>query len=110
MAATDSHSRSAFANVTIDSPKVIFSLDPLLALLDYFMSAFRQAQVVAPPSPDDEPNALPIADAPAANEPSTSTFAFLVNVVSPTISLLDNPERADSEAVILSVSQVWMAQ
>lgn len=101
--------RSSFANVTIDSPKVIFSLDPLFALLDYFMSAFRQSAQVSTPAIEDGPEELPVADgSPAA--PSGSTFAFRANVVSPTIILLDNPERVDSEAIILSISQVQMSQ
>lgn len=100
--------KSAFANVTIDSPKVIFSLDPVFALLDYFMSAFPPSPVVVlPPDAAGEEDGLPMVEVEA---PSTSTFAFRVNVVSPTIVLLDNPEKADSEAVILSISQVLMAQ
>lgn len=98
--------KSAFANVTIDSPKVIFSLDPVFALLDFATSAFP----AVPPKP------LVLGDVPEDEQfsevspPSTSTFAFRVNVVSPTIVLLDNPERSDSEAVILSISQVQMAK
>lgn len=97
--------KSAFANVTIDSPKVIFSLDPLFALLDYFMSAFPKVETVEP-SPEEQEDQQ-VAE---ASPPSGSTFAFRVNVVSPTIIMLDNPERSDSEAVILSISQVQMAQ
>lgn len=94
--------QSAFANVTIDSPKIIFSLDPLFALLDYFTSPFNEQLDVAEPATD-----LPVA---AATPTEGRTFAYRVNVVSPTIILLDNPERADSEAVILSISQIQMSQ
>lgn len=100
------HDKSSFANVTVDSPKVIFSLDPLFALLDYFMSAFK-ANKVATTEEEETPEDLPPADNPAS---PNSTFAFRFNVVSPTIIMLDNPERSDSEAVILSISQVQMAQ
>lgn len=98
--------KSSFANVTIDSPKVIFSLDPLFALLDYFMSAFKTSKVAAI-AEEELPEDLQPADVPTS---PNSTFAFRVNVVSPTIIMLDNPERSDSEAVILSISQVQMAQ
>lgn len=98
--------KSSFANVTIDSPKVIFSLDPVFALLDFAMSAFPKAPgaQVEVEVPDEQ---LVVQGTPSR---SGSTFAFRVNVVSPTIILLDDPERADSEAVILSISQVQMAQ
>jgi len=39
--------KSSMANVAIDSPKIIFSLDPVFALLDFFTSAF-------PPAPENE--------------------------------------------------------
>jgi len=102
--------KSSFANVTVDTPKVVFSLDPLFALLDYFMSAFHNTQGAlaaaeeeAPEADEDDPS---VVKQPAGE----STFSFRVNVVSPTIILLDNPEKSDSEAVILSISQVQMAQ
>ncbi|CAO1638595.1 unnamed protein product [Sympodiomycopsis kandeliae] len=38
----DPSDRSSLALITVDSPKIIFSLDPLFALLDYAMSAFQQ--------------------------------------------------------------------
>ncbi|ORY90221.1 hypothetical protein BCR35DRAFT_261800 [Leucosporidium creatinivorum] len=102
--------KSSFANVTVDTPKVVFSLDPLFALLDYFMSAFRNAQGALPAVEEEAPEADED-DGTVAQQPvGDSTFAFRVNVVSPTIILLDNPEKSDSEAVILSISQVQMAQ
>lgn len=100
--------RSAIANVTVDSPKVIFSLDPVFALLDYFMSAFPKAV----PAPLEIDPALVEADeqeiAPPA--PSSGEFAWRVNVVSPTIILLEDPSKSDSEAVVLSLSQLQMSQ
>ena len=84
--------QSAFANVTVDSPKVIFSLEPVFAISGFFTSAFHDNQSVIPRDPaDDEP----ITPAPAGEG---KTFAFRVNVVSPTIILLDNPEAVDSAA------------
>lgn len=100
--------RSAIANVTIDSPKIIFSLDPVFAMLDYFMSPFSNSPA-GPPEIDpglleaDEQELAP-APAPAAE------FAWRVNVVSPTIILLENPAKSDSEAVVLSISQLQMSQ
>ncbi|GAA5992083.1 hypothetical protein JCM10908_000736 [Rhodotorula pacifica] len=100
--------RSAIANVTIDSPKIIFSLDPVFALLDYFMSPFKSAPT-APPEIDPsllEADEQDLAPAPAP----TGEFAWRVNVVSPTIILLENPAKSDSEAVVLSLSQLQMSQ
>lgn len=104
---------SSFANVSIDTPKVVFSLDPLFALLDYFTSAFPSAPADSAPQAPKEDESDEIDDdsvVPATTKPTESTFAFRVNVVSPTVILLANPEKIESEAVILSISQVQMAQ
>ncbi|BGP36549.1 Vacuolar protein sorting-associated protein 13 [Rhodotorula kratochvilovae] len=106
--------KSAIANVTIDSPKVIFSLDPVFALLDYFMSAFPKtpAELAAEAEDDGIDEGLKEADeqkvdpGPAGN----ATFAFRVNVVSPTIILLEDPAKEDSEAVVLQLAQLQMSQ
>ncbi|KAK4050444.1 Vacuolar protein sorting-associated protein 13 [Microbotryomycetes sp. JL201] len=106
---------SSFANVTIDTPKIVFSLDPLFALLDYFTSPFATdtQQLQEPQSKEEEDEDVDVDDNENGivnEQPAPSRFAFRVNVVSPTVILLANPEKADSEAVILSISQVQMAQ
>ncbi|KAK4052926.1 Vacuolar protein sorting-associated protein 13 [Microbotryomycetes sp. JL221] len=108
---------SSFANVTIDTPKIVFSLDPLFALLDYFTSAFgndgsQQQDSPASDNRDKEADEYEADDDEGlvTEQPEPSKFAYRVNVVSPTVILLANPEKTDSEAVILSISQVQMAQ
>lgn len=98
--------RSAIANITIDSPKIIFSLDPVFALLDYFTSAFAQM-----PAPPPEDAGLLEADEQESAPPASpaSELAWRVNIVSPTIILLENPAKSDSEAVVLSLSQLQMS-
>jgi vacuolar protein sorting-associated protein 13A/C len=106
--------KSSIANVTIDSPKIIFSLDPVFALLDFFTSAFQQTKAILPDGEeeDDIDESLKEADEQKVDDkPATeSSFAFRVNVVSPTIILLEDPGKADSEAVVLSLAQVQMSQ
>lgn len=100
--------QSAFANITIDSPKVIFSLDPVFALLDYFMSAFPPTAGIT--LDDSEEEMEEIVESVTTPSAGGRTFAFRFNAISPTIILLDDPDRVDSEAVILSISQVQMSQ
>ncbi|GAA6031882.1 hypothetical protein JCM8097_003317 [Rhodosporidiobolus ruineniae] len=106
--------KSAIANVTVDSPKVIFSLDPVFALLDFFTSAFQQTKAILPDddeSEDDVDEGLKEADEQKVdNKADGGSFAFRVNVVAPTIILLEDPGKADSEAVVLSLAQVQMSQ
>ncbi|GAA5925213.1 hypothetical protein JCM10213_008734 [Rhodosporidiobolus nylandii] len=104
--------KSSIANVTVDSPKVIFSLDPVFALLDFVASAFQETQSALEDGEDDVDEGLKEADEQKVDDAATgtSTFAFRVNVVAPTIILLENPGKADSEAVVLSLAQVQMSQ
>ncbi len=113
---------SALALFTVDSPKVIFSLDPVFALLNFFMSAFPEAPpaderadgAAADTTGTGPTPATPKQDAePSASQPapaSAGTLAFRVNVVDPTIILLAAPERHDTEAIVLSIKQVLMSQ
>lgn len=105
--------------VTIDSPKVIFALDPMFALLNFWSSPFsnqgdrdfvpnasssaRVERALTPPPP-----AKPAEEeVPGVVEPS---FAYRVNLVAPTFILLANPERTNSEAIVLSIKQVLISQ
>lgn len=99
--------KSSMANVAIDSPKLIFSLDPVFALLDFFTSAFPPAS-----ENDEVDESLKEADEQIIdpNPPVESSFALRLNITSPTIILLANPEKADSEAVVLSINQIEMSQ
>ncbi|SNX84266.1 related to VPS13 - involved in regulating membrane traffic [Melanopsichium pennsylvanicum] len=109
---------SALALVTVDSPKVIFSLDPVFALLEFFMAAFPDVPpeekadggaTVATGGTAQQSRDHTAANAhpPAANP---GTLAFRVNIVDPTIILLAAPERHDTEAIVLSIKQVLMSQ
>ncbi|KAL7343935.1 hypothetical protein BJY59DRAFT_711306 [Rhodotorula toruloides] len=103
--------KSAIANVTVDSPKIIFSLDPLFALVDYFSSAFPQAPNAGQDENDMDEGLKEADEQKVDPSPATeSTLAYRINVVSPTIILLENPAKADSEAVVLSLSQAQMTQ
>ncbi len=110
---------SSLALVTIDSPKVIFSLDPMFALLNFFTAPFNGVEEDTQPAAANKQIA-------AANDgkkiegvpPSSAqtqdvgepTFAYRVNVVAPTIVLLAAPEKSDSEAIVLSIKQILMSQ
>ncbi|GAA5859573.1 hypothetical protein JCM8547_006147 [Rhodosporidiobolus lusitaniae] len=105
---------SSIANVTIDSPRIIFSLDPVFALADFITSAVQQTKEALPDDDDDDDldEGLKEADEQVVNDEAApvSTFAYRVNVVLPTIILLEDPGKADSEAVVLSIGQVQMSQ
>jgi vacuolar protein sorting-associated protein 13A/C len=103
--------RSSVANVTVDTPSLIFSLDPLFAMLDFASYPFKNA----PSAPQSDLETIQQVDI-DGNSPVESgsaeqgKLAFRVNVVQASIKLLADPSRHDSEAIVLGIKQVQMAQ
>ncbi|KAK0532867.1 Vacuolar protein sorting-associated protein 13 [Tilletia horrida] len=105
---------SSLALVTVDSPQIIFSLDPAFALMNFVMSAFPPA----PPSSSAQSKGSQPPKGPAnksqaktsSTAPPENAMAFRVNVLDPTIILLEAPERADTQAIVLSIKQILMSQ
>ncbi|KAF7347835.1 hypothetical protein MVEN_01541000 [Mycena venus] len=93
---------SNLAVLTVDSPQVIFAVDPVIALLRFFTSAFPGA----PADPADE-EAVP--EAPAADPQSQTTIDFRVDLHDVSVSVLENDSIADSPAMKLTINQGIMA-
>ncbi|WFD42049.1 Vacuolar protein sorting-associated protein 13 [Malassezia psittaci] len=112
---------NALAIITLDSPKLIFSLDPLFAFMNFITAGIPSepdaenqslntaAQTVATSS--HSPQTLPrSSSSQPIEESSKPSFSFRVNIVEPRIILLSSPERKDSEAIVLMVRQVVISQ
>jgi len=93
--------------ITVDSPKLIFSLDPLFALIRFVTAGLPQA-------PESDKGSSEGAVAPAESDggeySSAPSFSFRVNVIEPRILLLSSPERSDSQAIVLLMRQVVLSQ
>lgn len=104
--------RSSVANVTVDTPSLIFSLDPLFAMLDFASHPFKNENAAATPELENG-ELVPPSDTreeDAVESVEQGKLAFRVNVVQASIKLLADPSRHDSEAIVLSIRQVQMAQ
>ncbi|CAK5280530.1 unnamed protein product [Mycena citricolor] len=90
---------AALAVLTVDSPQVIFAVDPLIALLQFFMSAFpgNAAEDV-------------VADAPAAEPQHQTNIDFRVDLHDVSISILENDADSESPAMKLTINQVLLSQ
>ena len=116
--ATPGPDSNVLAVVTLDSPKFIFSLDPLFALLDFVTSGVPPASErrtdggasTKAPSAAATYRTARAAPAPAAEQARAPSVSFRINIVEPRIILLSSPERADSEAIVLLVRQVVISQ
>ncbi|KAG8691548.1 hypothetical protein FRC11_001538 [Ceratobasidium sp. 423] len=94
---------SSRAIVTIDSPKVIFSMDPVFALADFFSSPF------ANPEPAEEGNAgVQIEE--AGDNRQASELGYRVDIHDLSVNILENDADPHSQAIHLVVKEVSTSQ
>lgn len=97
---------ASLAIVTVDSPKVIFSVDPVFALLDFFRKA---------PEPEcgEDSNTNPVrAVAQTNTQDSTHQpigIDFRIDLHDVTISVLEGDAIAETQAIQLSVKQILVS-
>ncbi|KAJ1733254.1 Vacuolar protein sorting-associated protein 13 [Coemansia biformis] len=93
--------------LTLDSPRIILVLDHAFLLAGFATSAFPQQQ--PPPQAQGQPQ--PTAERAKDNAPTTTGgLIYKVDIVHPEIIVLADPRSRASEALVLSVSQVILAQ
>lgn len=91
---------SSLVIATIDSPQVIFSIDPVFALADYFLSAFPPSQESA----DTDAQASDAASGPA------STLDYRVDLHDLSVIVLEDDAKSDTRAISLSIRQILLSQ
>ncbi|KZT02705.1 vacuolar protein sorting-associated protein 13 [Laetiporus sulphureus 93-53] len=102
---TKSHTDdSALAVVTIDSPKVIFAVDPVIALLSFFTSPFSADLT---PQSDIASNR---SDGTGRNDTPSSQIGFRLDLHDVSISVLQDDSDPESQAIRLSVKQILLSQ
>ncbi|KAJ1311504.1 hypothetical protein OPQ81_009991 [Rhizoctonia solani] len=94
---------SSRAIVTIDSPKVIFSMDPVFALVDFFSSPF------ANPEPAEEENAGVQVEE-VGDNPQASELAYRLDIHDLSVNILENDADSHSQAIHLAVNEVSISQ
>ncbi|TEB35046.1 hypothetical protein FA13DRAFT_1915662 [Coprinellus micaceus] len=92
---------NSLAILTIDSPQVIFAVDPIFALLQFFTSPFPSQHARDLQGPSGEVQAQPS---------SPPTLDFRVDLHDVSVSILENETDAQSRAIRLHVSQVLFSQ
>lgn len=95
--------RSSMAVVTIDSPEVVFTIEPVLALAEFFTSAMPA------PQPSGEGDIVKVSESQDAT-PSQSSLSFRVDLHDASISVLENDTDSQSQAIRLTIKQILLAQ
>ena len=106
---------SSLAVVTIDSPKVIFTLDPIFALLDFFMSAFPPSRPTVEDEDDQGARTTAVATTKSQSASIQDTaqppnFAFRVDMHDVAVTVLESDADANSQAISLGIQQILMSQ
>ncbi|KAJ2350189.1 Vacuolar protein sorting-associated protein 13, partial [Coemansia sp. RSA 2618] len=94
--------------LTLDSPRIILVLDHVFMLMGFAASAFPQQPPPPPPSAVQLKDTAQATDARAAE--TTGGLIYKVDILHPELILLANPSSRASEALILSVNQIILAQ
>ncbi|KAJ7071032.1 vacuolar protein sorting-associated protein 13 [Mycena amicta] len=97
---------TALAVLTVDSPQVIFAVDPLIALMRFFTSAFTTGPSLEEVDPASTSHVQPVEE----TAPPQSTLDFRVDLHDVSVSILENDSDAESPAMKLTINQVLLSQ
>lgn len=92
---------SSVAILTVDSPHVILAIEPVIALLEFFMSAFQQD------APVDIDHA---STAESQRESPQSRLDFRLDLHDVSVNVLENDENENSQALRLYIDQILLSQ
>lgn len=95
----------SLAVLTVDSPQIIFAVDPVISLLEFFASAFANNNH---PQHESAVGESVIVD--DALEQKRGGLDFRVDLHDVSISVLENDEEAESQAIRLYISQILLSQ
>lgn len=94
--------KSAMAVMTVDAPQVIFSVEPIIGLLEFFMSAFKDD----PSAAEDEEGTGDTAPA----QPSSSPVNFRIDLHDVSVSVLEDDTDANTRAIRLGIRKAFLSQ
>lgn len=92
---------SSVAILTVDSPHVILAIDPVIALLEFFTSAFQQ---------DTTADIDHSSTAESQREVPQSRLDFRLGLHDVSVNVLENDEDANSQAIRLYIDQILLSQ
>lgn len=92
---------SSVAILTVDSPHVIFAIEPVIALLEFFTSAFQQET----PADIDSSSMTE-----SQRESTQSQLDFRLDLHDVSVSVLENDADTNSQAIRLYIDQILLSQ
>ncbi|PFH54473.1 hypothetical protein AMATHDRAFT_72271 [Amanita thiersii Skay4041] len=108
--ASGSESGSSLAVLTIDSPKIIFAIDPVISVLGFITSAFFTTTNNPPTSSLDPFITSNNVDSPSPVMSTRTTFDYRIDLHDASISVLENDTNLESQAIQLTINQILLSQ
>ena len=99
---TVSSDHTACAILTVDAPQIILAIDPVMAVLEFFTSAFSSQQSISPREEtlfDNE-----------ENEYARATMNFRIELHDLSVTVLENDEDPNSQCMKLSIKHIIVSQ
>lgn len=96
-------SNTGLAVLTVDSPEVIFAVDPIIALLEFFTSAF-------PPQAELEDEVVDVDAEQTDLSPSGLKIDFRLDLHDVSVCVLEDDASNESQAIRLTVKQLLVSQ
>ncbi|KIP11945.1 hypothetical protein PHLGIDRAFT_21259 [Phlebiopsis gigantea 11061_1 CR5-6] len=95
---------SAMAVATVDSPQVIFSVEPIIGLLEFFMSAFKHETPLAElDTSEDAREAAP-------TQALSPTMDFRIDLHDVSVSVLEDDTDVNTRAIRLGIRKAFLSQ
>jgi vacuolar protein sorting-associated protein 13A/C len=99
-----SQPRAALAVVTVDSPQIIFSMNPVFALLDFFVNQVEPETSTRATTDQEHPSSQ------ASTMDAQPTLDFRLDFHDVVVSVLENDQDPNTQAIRLRIHQVLVSQ
>ncbi|KAG7450519.1 vacuolar protein sorting-associated protein 13 [Guyanagaster necrorhizus] len=93
----------SLAILTIDSPQIIFAVDPVFRLINFFTSAFDLSDV-------EKQTVIPTPDSLERESTNQSSLDFRVDLHNVSVNVLENDADADTQSIKLTIKQIMLSQ
>jgi len=99
---TVSGNQTACAILTVDAPQIILAIDPVMAVLEFFTSAFSSQQSIS--SREETPFEN------EENDSARATMNFRIELHDLSVTVLENDEDPNSQCMKLSIQHIIVSQ
>ena len=95
---------------SVDSPHMIFSVDPIFALSNFFTSAFVSESGFTEEPEEGMLDEITTPETKEPKEPPKSTLSYRFDIHDACVSILEDDQKSDSQAVRLTLSRLSLSQ